>query len=94
MSEFKHHGIKGQKWGVRRHFDVANFAVTRSSAELSQLNETTKGYLAELHKVNSPVSMAQAKINLKANHEKFAAKFGPSEATSPTSPTSPTSGKD
>jgi len=89
----KHHGIKGQKWGVERNLDDSGGSgssvkvsihnpIKRTSEEISTHNEQTKDYLKDLHKVNKPVSLEQIKKNLKENQEKFANKFAPSVDTS------------
>ena len=76
--ELEHHGVKGQKWGVRREdLSGAGRAVGREAA---QLNDQTKKYLSIVAEgANKTLGHKEAAGKLAENKEKFAQKFGPSD---------------
>jgi len=75
--ELEHHGVKGQKWGVRRDLSSAGQAIGREAA---QMNDTTKKYLSIVAEgAGKTLSHKEAAANLAQNREKFAQKFGPSD---------------
>lgn len=57
-----HHGVKGQKWGVRKEEELAN------------LNQRSKEYIKAL-KPTPKLSTKETKQNLEANQSKFIDKF-------------------
>lgn len=73
----KHHGIKGQKWGVRKEEDPSTFDAAKAVAST---NADTKAYMSAAAEVSKrPISKQQADKAFAANREKAAAKLAPSE---------------
>jgi hypothetical protein len=72
-AELVHHGVKGQKWGVRKVED---------SKSRANKNTTTKENLAVIYKRNSePVLPFERKQNLETNQKRWNQKFGLGDLT-------------
>src|SRR4051812_38648312 len=75
----KHHGVKGQKWGVRKEEDSS--ATSSAAKAVAGANADTKAYMSAASEMTKNISSEKQAANLKANRERFAAKFEASEAT-------------
>lgn len=81
----KHHGVKGQKWGVRKEEDTGGGRITGKQAV--EVNDVTKSFMAasmQLDAESKRFTPKQAEQNLAEAHAKFEAKFsdGPSKGKS------------
>lgn len=78
----KHHGVKGQKWGVRKEEETGQ--PTFSGPQAAQRNETTKKYMSAAAEVSKqPRTKKQADAAFAENQKKAAAKLAPSEKEEP-----------
>lgn len=81
LDELMHHGVKGQRWGVRKNLEeIGTHAIGAIKQDTAKMNAHTKDYLAVIGKESGKlVSKKEATAALDANKEKFAQKFAPSD---------------
>lgn len=84
LEYLQHHGVKGQRWGVRKEDDTQGGQGKAPPEKLKNVaahNDATKEYISAAAKINATsITPKQAKAALAENHKKAAAKLAPSEA--------------